>query len=181
MRVLRPTVLVLLVLAAPAGAATSAIQAVEQVYAKSATIPPCRFSSATLAAALRAAPTYDVEYAGDFGATVQATLAQQAGGRCMHHRAGSTFAGPVPGLTPQGRSPSLPGSAIGGTGGAIPLPLLLALIAGFLAALAVAVVAVTRRLGSEPAWADSARHAWGEAEYRLAGTWAEFRDWLRAS
>jgi hypothetical protein len=82
-------------------------------------------------------------------------------------------------LTASGSPPPLPRSGLRGGGGTIPLPLLLALIAGVLAALAGVIVAMTRRLGREPVWTDSARHAWAEAEYRLAGTWAEFRDWLR--
>jgi hypothetical protein len=31
----------------------------------------------------------------------------------------------------------------------------------------------------EPGWAQRARHATGEAGYRVSATWAEFADWLR--
>jgi hypothetical protein len=151
-----------------------------QVYSKdNAAIPPCRFSSRMLEAALRAAPTYDVEYAGDLAAAIQTTLDAQASGACSRRHAHAT-GGPVPGLNP-GRPPGLPRSATAPGGGAVPLPLLLALAAAVLGALGAALVATARRLGWEPLWADSARHAWSETEYRLAGTWADFRDWLRAS
>ena len=36
-----------------------------------------------------------------------------------------------------------------------------------------------RLRGWDPTWAARARHAWGEAGYRVTNTWSEFTDWLR--
>jgi hypothetical protein len=36
-----------------------------------------------------------------------------------------------------------------------------------------------RLRGWDSQWAARARHAWGEAGYRVTSTWAEFTDWLR--
>lgn len=36
-----------------------------------------------------------------------------------------------------------------------------------------------RLRGWDSPWAARARHAWGEAGYRVTSTWAEFTDWLR--
>lgn len=47
-----------------------------------------------------------------------------------------------------------------------------------LAALALAL-ALARWRAWEPEWALGARHAVGEAGYRVTATWADFRDWLR--
>jgi hypothetical protein len=48
-----------------------------------------------------------------------------------------------------------------------------------LAVLAVLAFAVARWRAWEPEWALGARHAVGEAGYRVTATWADFRDWLR--
>ena len=162
----------------PPAALGDAFQQVEATYAKTGAIPPCMFSSSALAAALKNAPTYDVEYFGDFTATIQATLSAQASGRCARHS--SAVTGPVPGLAPPTHLPGLPRSVTAGGGGAVPLPLLLALVAGLVAVVGAAVVLIPRRFGWEPAWSLRAGHAWADAEYRLSGTWAEFRDWLSA-
>ena len=42
-----------------------------------------------------------------------------------------------------------------------------------------AVVALATWSAREPEWLLRARHATGEAGWRLSGTWAEFRDFLR--
>lgn len=57
--------------------------------------------------------------------------------------------------------------------------MLLAAIAAAIAAGLWLTLLAARLFGWEPAWAATARHAWGEAEYRLGGTWAEFVDWAR--
>jgi hypothetical protein len=59
-------------------------------------------------------------------------------------------------------------------------PLVVGLIAlGALLLLALALWGVARMRGWDPVWAARARHAWGEAGYRVTTTWAEFADWLR--
>jgi hypothetical protein len=163
--------------AAPGAAARpSAYTAVESVYARTGSIPVCRFSSAKLEAALREAPTYDVEYFGDFTAAINTALSAQATGRCSPAQAitavRETGLHGVRVLPP-------PASATSGTYGSIPLPLLLGAILVGLALVVAAAAGVARLLGLDPLWAQSARHAWGEAEFRAGGTWAEFRDWLR--
>ena len=60
-----------------------------------------------------------------------------------------------------------------------PFPVLaLAILAG-LFALAGLIVALVRWRAWEPAWADSFRHAAGEAGWRASSTWAEFTDFVR--
>jgi hypothetical protein len=54
-----------------------------------------------------------------------------------------------------------------------------AIALGALALLALLAWAWARLRGWDPLWATRARHAWGEAGYRVATTWAEFTDWLR--
>ncbi|MBB4661558.1 hypothetical protein [Conexibacter arvalis] len=54
--------------------------------------------------------------------------------------------------------------------------------AAALAALLLLVLLVwgwARLRGWDPTWAARARHAWGEAGFRVTSTWAEFSDWLR--
>lgn len=160
----------------PASARPSAYTAVESVYANTGSIPACRFSSAQLEAALREAPTYDVEYFGDFTAAINTTLNAQATGRCSSPQANSAVR--ESGLHGVKVLPP-PASATSGTYGSIPLPLLLGAILVGLAMLVAALVGLARLLGLDPRWAQGARHAWGEAGFRAGGTWAEFRDWLR--
>jgi hypothetical protein len=150
---------------------------VERTYAETGTIPDCRFSSSQLEAALRETPTYDLEYFGDFTSALHTVLTQQAGGRCSHRgpAAGSLALGPGP-----GGSLALPSSATSSTSAGIPAPLLLTL-AILLAGIALAAILSFARLGGwGPPWTRAARHAWLEAEYRVAGTWSEFRDRLRS-
>lgn len=59
-------------------------------------------------------------------------------------------------------------------------PLVLGAIAlGVLLLLALLLWAWARLRGWDPTWAARARHAWGEAGYRVSSTWSEFSDWLR--
>ncbi|MDO8209971.1 hypothetical protein [Conexibacter sp. CPCC 206217] len=58
------------------------------------------------------------------------------------------------------------------------------LIAGAIVLAALLLLALltwgwARLRGWDPLWAQRARHAWGEAGYRVTTTWAEFTDWLR--
>jgi hypothetical protein len=52
---------------------------------------------------------------------------------------------------------------------------------GFAAAalLILAAVGLTRFMGWDGSRLAGARQAWGEAGYRVGGTWADFRDWAR--
>jgi hypothetical protein len=50
---------------------------------------------------------------------------------------------------------------------------------GALLLLALLLWGWARLRGWDPTWAARARHAWGEAGYRVTNTWAEFSDWLR--
>jgi hypothetical protein len=52
-------------------------------------------------------------------------------------------------------------------------------VLGALAALCGAAFALFRWRAWEPGWALRARHAAGEAGWRVSATWAEFADWLR--
>jgi hypothetical protein len=165
-------------LALPGGAGADAYQTVEQVYASSGNVPPCRFSSRRLEAALSQAPTFDKEYFGDFTAAIQSTLSEQASGVCVRrraHRASVPLPGPMP------ASPRPPPSVTSGTGSPIPLPVLLVLGLALAGGLLAAVVAVGRAGGWDPRWAQAARHAWREGEYRLAGAWSQLRDRLGPS
>jgi len=59
-------------------------------------------------------------------------------------------------------------------------PLVVGAIAlGALLLLALLLWAWARLRGWDPTWAARARHAWGEAGYRVSSTWSEFSDWLR--
>ena len=50
---------------------------------------------------------------------------------------------------------------------------------GLLAHLTGLAYALVRWRAWEPGWALRARHATGEAAWRVSATWAEFADWLR--
>ena len=174
MRRLALIVLVMALVPAPAALA-DAYQSVESIYSKSGSVPACRFSSSTLAAALREAPTYDLEY-DNTAPAIQLALHQRAAGQCASHRSAAALRA-VPGL---GSPPAarLPGSPTDATGAGAPLPLLLALIAALVAAAAAGALLVVRRLGFAPAWTESAGHSWAEAEDRLTEAWAGVRDRL---
>lgn len=59
-----------------------------------------------------------------------------------------------------------------------PALILLSLVL-LLAVLIVAIWAVTRLTGAEPRWLAGLRHSFAEAGWRAAGTWIDFRDWLK--
>jgi hypothetical protein len=161
--------------AATAGA--SVYTDVLHVYQLNGSIPPCRFSSAQLSAALKQIDTYGQQYFADFSGAIQNALTARAGGACSAaalHPSSSALHAPagVP-------APPLPSSVTSPTDSNLPAPILLmtALIAIVAVVLAVRAVAVAAAW--EPRWAVRWRHAWGEAGYRVGGAWGDFADWLR--
>ena len=60
-----------------------------------------------------------------------------------------------------------------------PAPVIALAIVLIALALAALWWSLTAWRGLEPRWLVGARHAWSEAGYRAAGTWAEFTDWVR--
>lgn len=147
-----------LVLAPAAGA--SSYSQVLQAYQSTGSVPPCRFSSPQLEAALRGIDTYGQQYFADFSDAIQSALAAQAAGACTpgaHHA-------PSRGIAPQA---PLPPSVTSATNGTVPLPLLA--LAGLTILLLVATLAnwVMRSAGWEPGWAAAWRHAWGDLSYRM--------------
>lgn len=160
-------------LAAPSAAGASAYSQVLQAYQTSGTVPPCRFSSAQLAAALRGIDTYGQQYFADFSDAVQSALAQRAAGACTpgtHHAASG-------GVAPQA---PLPASVTSATNGSVPLPMLLLAGLAVVVALIGGAALLVRRQAWEPAWAAAWRHAWAEAGYRMAGRLSDLADrWRR--
>ena len=61
----------------------------------------------------------------------------------------------------------------------VPAPLIGLGVLAALALLTAVAYALVRWRAWEPGWALRARHATGEAAYRISATWAEFADWLR--
>ena len=57
-------------------------------------------------------------------------------------------------------------------------PVLIILMIACVLALGAAIAGVARVRGWDPAWLMGARHALGEAGYRVSGLWSEFSDWL---
>jgi hypothetical protein len=135
---------------APSAQAASAYQQVLHAYEQGASIPPCRFSGATLAAALKGVDSYGAQYFADFTQAVNDALSIRAEGACSasvrRDRGGA-------GARAQGRSG--PGVGIpphmtaltAATGGSVPAPLLLlgVLAAAGAVAAGVAVGVRTRR------------------------------------
>lgn len=60
-----------------------------------------------------------------------------------------------------------------------PFPVIALAMLGALLVLGGLLVAAVRWTGWEPAWAERARHAAGEAGWRASSTWAEFTDFVR--
>ena len=158
----------------PAVARASAYTDVLRVYQAQGSIPPCRFSSPQLVAALKGIDTYGQQYFADFTEAVQTALAQRASGACTR--------GLTAHLRAAGAAPRtlLPGSITSPTDSGIPAPILvLAALTALLAAAAL-LGALARMLGWDPPWAAAWRHAWGEAGYRLGGGLEDFRDWWQS-
>jgi hypothetical protein len=147
-------------------------------YQTTGTIPPCEFSSAQLATALKGVDTYGAQYFADFTNAIQGALTARASGACSHPAAASSPSAARPTSVPTG-SPRVR-SVTSPTAADLPAPMLL--MAGLALAFALigTVAAVGRARGWSPAWAPRWRHAWSEAGYRVGGTWAEFVDWLRS-
>lgn len=163
-----------------AAARANAYSAVEHVYATTGTVPACRFSARELQSALRQTPTYDLEYFGSFPAAVQTALQGRAGGECQRrtHPAAATAA--TAAGTPLPPQPRLPAAVSSPTAAAIPWPLLVAVAILIACGLGVAGVTAVRAGGWDPEWAQAARHAWREAEFRAGEAAEDLRDRLGA-
>jgi hypothetical protein len=144
------------------------------VYQTTGTIPPCEFSSSQLATALKGVDTYGAQYFSDFTDAIQSALTTRGSGGCSH--------GGVPASSGAAGALRAPGvrSLTAPTAADLPAPMLLMVGLALAFALIGTVAAVGRARGWSPAWALRWRHAWGEAGYRVSGTWAEFVDWLRS-
>ena len=159
----------------PAAARASAYSDVLRAYQAEGSIPPCRFSSAELAAALKGIDTYGQQYFADFTEAVQSALVQRASGACTpglpaHPLASGTAAPRVP----------LPASVTAATDAGVPAPILAMAGLGILLALIAGLGALARSFGWDPQWAAAWRHAWAEASYRVGGGLEEFADWWRS-
>jgi hypothetical protein len=160
---------------APAAARASAYTDVLHVYQAEGSIPPCRFSSAELAAALKGIDTYGQQYFADFTEAVQSALIQRASGACTRGLAVNLRAsGTGTPLAP------LPPSATAATDAGIPAPILAMAALGIALALIAGLSSLARSFGWDPEWAAAWRHAWGEASYRVGGGLDEFADWWRS-
>lgn len=81
---------------------------------------------------------------------------------------------PAPSAGPAAAKPASSGGTDAGT---IALVAVGAVVV--LALLAALALAIARWRAWDPEWALGARHAVGEAGYRVTSTWEDFRDWLR--
>jgi hypothetical protein len=158
---------------APAAAHASAYTDVLRVYQADGSVPPCRFSSVQLAAAMKGVDTYGQQYFADFTNAVLSALSARASGACSPGRHAFSAAGA------SARS-ALPPSVTSATDANLPAPILLMATLGVVIGSALGLRALARGFGWEPARAAGWRHAWGEASYRLSGGWAELRDWWRS-
>jgi hypothetical protein len=109
--------------------AASAYQQVLHAYEHSGAIPPCRFSGATLAAALKGVDSYGAQYFADFTQAVNDALSARAAGTCsssvgLGRGAGTSAGGPAPGVPGMGLPAHLP-ALTAATGGSFPAALLL--------------------------------------------------------
>ncbi|MDQ6605049.1 MAG: hypothetical protein M3Z06_00705 [Actinomycetota bacterium] len=184
----RRTVLCLTVLAAlvlPSLAQANAYRDVLAAYQSNGAVPPCRFSSHKLSAAIKEEDTYDAQYFADFTNSIETALESRASGQCPARGSSASLApSPEGGLT---GGPTAPGDGLhlgsltAATGSGIPAPIVLM----GLIVLAVGLVGVGVGLagsgGWDPAWAAAWRHGLGEAGYRLSAILADFRDWRRSS
>ena len=158
----------------PASAQASAYTDVLHVYQANGSVPPCKFSSSELAAALKGIDTYGQQYFADFTEAVQTAMAEQASGACSPGLAqlsrGAGTASRIP----------LPASVTSPTDANLPAPIIaMAALAALLAAI-FGAGAIARGFGWEPAWAAAWGHAWAEASYRVGGAVDAFADWWRS-
>lgn len=158
---------------APPAAHADIYSQVLHTYQAQGSIPPCRFTSAQLSAALKGIDTYGAQYFADFTDAVQAALAQRASGACIPSSS-------QPGTLAGGAGPPLhPGSLTAATDASVPAPIVAMAALGLAIAMAFAVRVLARRSGWEPAWAARWGHACAEASYRIGGGMSAFADWWR--
>ncbi len=171
--------LLALTLLAPAAAASASdYSQVLRMYQQRGSIPPCKFSTSQLAAALKGVNLYGAQYFADFTAAIQNALSARAGGSCLATpvspaRAGGPSAGTNLSLPP--------GNVTAATQAGVPAPILLLAVLGATTGLIAALTGLARLRGWEPAVLPWWRHLWQESGYRAGGIWAEFRDWLRSA
>ena len=156
----------------PAAAQASAYTDVLRVYQASGSIPPCRFTSVQLDAALKGVDSYGQQYFADFTNAVDSALAARASGACTPGASAVNTAG-------ASTRAALP-TATASTDANLPAPILLMAALGLLLAAALGLRTLARAFGWEPARLIGWRHAWAEASYRVAGGWAEVLDWWRS-
>jgi len=178
--------LLALLLLPVANAGADAFTRVEQVYAQTQTVPPCKFSSGELNQAQSTIPNDDQQYEQDLIAAIEQARQERADGACAKTHA--TAAGvtlPVgtpapPAVNASGPSTLLQlGSTTAATDSGPPVPIVILVIVGLLALVAGVALCAARLLGWEPGWAVRVRHSWSEAGYRVSGICSEFGDWLR--
>jgi len=172
------------------------------------TIPSCRYSLAQLRTVRHEAKAHPAQATLAFKQALRREITAQKQGSCASKGAGGAAATtPAPATTapaqttpaPATTTPATPPAATTPAPQAAPAPApaattttlherhangtkaLLLGIAVLAAVLALGLLAwaIARWGAWEPAWALGARHAIGEAGYRVSATWAEFADWLR--
>ena len=174
MRLLRRLGLPLLLLTVlPATAGASIYSQVLHTYQESGSVPPCLYTGAQLATALKSVDVYGQQYFSDFTNAIQTALAQRAGGVCESGSVGAAGA-PNSGGPPLRLPP-----VTAATGAGLPLPLLALAIIVLLGLLAATASGLRRVLGRDAASGGPWGHLWAEAGWRGAGAWADFQDWLR--
>jgi hypothetical protein len=172
--------LVALALLAPAAAAARAsdYSQVLRIYQQRGTVPPCKFSTSQLSAALKGVNLYGAQYFADFTAAIQNALSARAGGSCLATPISPASAG-GPSAGANLRLP--PGNVTAATQAGVPAPILLLAVLGAAIGLIAALTGLARLRGWEPAALPWWRHLWQESGYRAGGVWAEFLDWLRSA
>ncbi|HSO98455.1 MAG TPA: hypothetical protein VLP43_05855 [Solirubrobacteraceae bacterium] len=176
MRLLRRLGLPLLLLTVlPATAGASIYSQVLRTYQESGSIPPCLYTGAQLATALKGVDVYGQQYFSDFTNAIQSALAQRAGGAC----AGGGGGGGAAVASDSGGPPFRLPPVTAATGAGVPLPLLALSVIVLLGLLAATASGLRRALGRDAASGGPWGHLWAEAGWRGAGAWADFEDWLR--
>jgi len=155
-----------------AALAASPYARVNQTYSTTGMISACQYSSATLQAALKSAPSFSAEYDADFTYAVQEAISARAGGACSG--GDSKLHGLKLVLTDYG-NPAPPSSVMTANEAGVPLPLVLLALLAASALLGAAVITGGRVLGFGPRWAEAADHALRETEFRLGGEWRKPR------